>query len=61
MGQFMPLQLHLSSLRAHAPAMFDPTRFAPQYPPDLGLEPLHLEIDLHLDLAQATAQGIDTE
>ena len=37
--------------------MFDPARFVPQYPPDLGLEPLHLDIDLQLDLAEATAQG----
>ena len=44
-------------LGAHAPAMFDPARFAPQYPPDLGLEPLHLAIDLWLDLAESTAQG----
>jgi aminopeptidase N len=37
--------------------MFDPARFAPHYPPDLGLEPLHLDIDLQLDLAELTAQG----
>ena len=47
-------------LGAHAPAMFDPARFAPQYPPDLGLEPLHLDIDLWLDLAEGTAQGAVT-
>jgi aminopeptidase N len=40
--------------------MFDPARFSPHYPPDLGLEPLHLEIDLQLDLAAATAQGCVT-
>lgn len=44
-------------LGAHAPVMFDPARFAAQYPPDLGLEPLHLAIDLWLDLAESTAQG----
>lgn len=28
-----------------------------QYPPDLELEPVHLDIDLHLDLASETASG----
>ncbi|MFN8469914.1 MAG: M1 family metallopeptidase [Caldilineaceae bacterium] len=54
---------HLSQqarLGAQAPAMFDPARFAPQYPPDLGLEPLHLDIELWLDLAERVAQGAVT-
>ena len=53
-------QLSQARLGAHAPTMFDPARFAPQYPPDLGLEPLHLDIDLWLDLAECTAQGTVT-
>jgi aminopeptidase N len=47
-------------LMGAAPAMFDPSRFAPHYPPDLSLEPLHLDIDLQLDLAEATVQGVVT-
>lgn len=45
-------------LGAHAPECSSiPRSLAPQYPPDLGLEPLHLDIDLWLDLAESTAQG----
>ena len=52
--------LHRTRIGAHSPAMFDPARFAPQYPPDLGLEPQHLDIDLQLDIANTTAQGVVT-
>jgi aminopeptidase N len=56
----MPHFSHRIHLGAHAPAMFDPARFAPHYPPDLGLEPRHLDIDLQLDLGNTTAQGVVT-
>lgn len=35
-------------------------RIPPQYPPDLELEPVHLDIDLHVDVAGETAVGTVT-
>jgi aminopeptidase N len=39
---------------------FDPAAAAAQYPPDLGLEPLHLCIDLAIDIAAQRAAGVVT-
>lgn len=39
---------------------FDPATTVAQYPPDLGLEPLHLEIDLAIDIAARCAAGAVT-
>ncbi len=39
---------------------FDPAIAAAQYPPDLGLEPIHLSIDLALDIAAQRAAGVVT-
>ncbi len=39
---------------------FDPATAAAQYPPDLGLEPIHLNIDLTIDIAAQRAAGVVT-
>ena len=39
---------------------FDPTTAAAHYPPDLGLEPIHLNIDLTIDIAAQRAAGVVT-
>jgi aminopeptidase N len=39
---------------------FSNANIEPQYPPDLELEPIHLLIDLHLDVANQSAQGAVT-
>ncbi len=43
-------------MRAAGKAFFDPS-VPPQYPPDLLLEPLHLDIDLFVDVANERAAG----
>ena len=39
---------------------FDPATAAAQYPPDLGLEPMHLSIDLAIDIAAQRTAGVVT-
>jgi aminopeptidase N len=39
---------------------FDPARAEPQYPPDLGLEPRHLALDLSIDIAARRIDGTVT-
>ncbi|MBW7886003.1 MAG: hypothetical protein H3C34_25915 [Caldilineaceae bacterium] len=39
---------------------FDPDRTEAHYPPDLEVEPVHLDIDLALDLVAQTAHGVVT-
>jgi aminopeptidase N len=49
------------STRRHAPTdVFGDPAIEKQYPPDLELEPRHLDIALHVDVAQRTALGCVT-
>ncbi|MFO7632214.1 MAG: M1 family aminopeptidase [Caldilinea sp.] len=56
----MPGHLFRASRHTLAGTPFDPASAEVHYPPDLGLEPLHIDIDLVIDIAAGRIEGIVT-
>ena len=56
----MPQDFHRWRRFSLEDSPFDPATTVAQYPPDLGLEPVHLEIDLAIDIAARRAAGAVT-
>lgn len=56
----MPQSLYRGNQYTLENSPFDPAVAEVQYPPDLGLEPLHLSIELTIDIAAQRAAGVVT-